>query len=63
MCARLPNDQKKIDYNGREYPMYHGDLKIKQSMKLNKKELKKNKEWGSKLDVSYVKVQVTLWVP
>ena len=29
-------------------------------MKLNKKELKKNKEGGSKLDVSYVKVQVTL---
>jgi len=43
--------------------MYHGDLKIKQSMKPNKKELKKNKERGSKLDVSYVKVQVTLWVP
>jgi len=43
--------------SGEQSPTYHRDLrKIKKSKKLNKKELKKKKK---KLDVSYVKVQVT----
>ena len=63
MYARHPSGQRKINYKQRAITQVSQRLrKIMESKKLKKKELKKKRinDEESKLDVSSVKIQVTL---
>jgi len=40
VCARFPNDQKKINSTWKKSTKYYGDIHIKERKKLNKKGIK-----------------------
>jgi len=48
MCARLPNDQNKINYNRRKDPTYHKGLKIKTKQETKQEGIKKKARKNAK---------------